>query len=158
ALAEAVNTGTHLLVADDGNHRIQSLSPLDGSFEGQWGSFCDLSTGDGCVDPDGAGPLELGDGQFGSIGGIAADSWGDVYVGDRTNQRILKFDARGQFLKKWDVAITFRGTRSMGSPDAIDIDPDGEVYVLVGATILVHDLEGSLLRMIRLSLPYLGLT
>jgi hypothetical protein len=149
---DAFNGDGHLLVADDGNHRIQSLNPSDLSFERQWGSYCDLSTGEGCVDPDGAGPLELGDGQFGSIGEIAADSWGDVYVTDRTNKRIVKFGPRGEFLKNWDVAITIHGLLYPGAPTSIDVDPDGEIYVQSGK-IVVYDLEGKFLREINPSLP-----
>jgi len=43
-----------------------------------------------CIDPDGAGPLEKGDGQFEILHSIGVDSKGNVYATDYT-QRIQKF-------------------------------------------------------------------
>jgi len=145
----------HLYVADAGNYRIQSLDPLDGTFVSQWGSKCDLTTGEGCVDPDGSGPLEIGDGQFGRIEGIAADYWGNVYVADWTNHRIVKFDINGNFLAKWPVVISVNGTQFDQAPSGIDIDPDGEIYVLAGK-VIVYNLSGTVLGAIDLSLPNSG--
>jgi len=67
----------------------------------KWGSFCFLSTGDGCVDPDGEGPLELGDGQFKILHGIAVDSSDRIIVIDTNNNRIQVFDSSGNFLFKF---------------------------------------------------------
>ena len=59
-------------VSDSGNDRIQVFDP-SGSFVRRWGSLCILDSnfdgvyndpGLNCVDPDGAGPLEIGDGQL----------------------------------------------------------------------------------------------
>ena len=55
------------------------------------GSFCNSSTGSGCVDPDAEGPLSSGDGQFLFPQGIAVDRSGNVYVADIFNNRIEVF-------------------------------------------------------------------
>lgn len=48
-----------------------------------------------------------GEGEFNTPHGIDLDSHGNVYVADRENNRIQKFDSKGNFLKQWknDVAI-----------------------------------------------------
>lgn len=80
----------------------------------QWGSFCTLygatvggwqfgeyrPPGTGCIDPDGPGPLEIGDGQFLFPHSLVVDSKGYVYVGDGGNRRIEKFDSEGRFISK----------------------------------------------------------
>lgn len=45
-----------------------------------------MSTGEGCVDPDGPGPLEVGDGQFSKPEHVSTDSQGNIYVVDRGNK------------------------------------------------------------------------
>jgi tripartite motif-containing protein 71 len=75
-------------VGDD--NRFQKFD-RNGNFIRKWGSYCEMSTGQGCVDSDGAGPLELGDGQFRNPAGIAINSTGYVYVNDSGNQRIQIF-------------------------------------------------------------------
>ena len=48
-----------------------------------------------------------GEGEFDTPHAIDLDSYGNVYVADRENNRIQKFDPNGNFLKQWknDVAI-----------------------------------------------------
>jgi hypothetical protein len=50
-----------------------------------------MSIGGGCIDPDGRGPLELGDGQFSKPEHVSIDTKGNVFVVDRGNQRIQVF-------------------------------------------------------------------
>ncbi len=122
-------------VADSGNHRIQVFSP-DGAFLRQWGSSCELYADGlpGCVDPDGSGPLELGDGQMREPWGIAIGPDGNVYVADTWNHRVVVFDQAGNFLRKWGTFATTNG-EAVGSPGgfwgprAIAIDAAGNVYV-----------------------------
>jgi 6-bladed beta-propeller len=94
---------SNVFVADVLNNRVQKFD-LNGTFIRSWGSFCDLSTGQGCLDPDGpAGNLSLGDGQFNYPQGVAIDSnaSNNIYVADSKNNRIQKFDDNGTFIKKW---------------------------------------------------------
>lgn len=122
-------------VADSGNGRVQVYA-ADGSPLRQWGSKCELYTEGqpGCVDPDGAGPLELGDGQFSEPWGIAIGSDSTVYVADTWNHRILAFDPQGNQIAKWGSFATTNG-EAVGSPGdfwgprAIAIDGAGYLYV-----------------------------
>jgi DNA-binding beta-propeller fold protein YncE len=108
------------------------------TFLTKWGSGCFLGNGSGCVDPDGAGPLELGDGQFWNMYSIAIDSSGNVYSID-ANNRIQKFDSNGNFLTKWTGGGAFaRGLAADASGDIYVTDTNGD-------QIVVFDSVGNLL-------------
>ncbi len=131
----AVSDDGAFLVADSGNHRIQVFAP-DGSLVTQWGSSCELYTADlpGCVDPDGAGPLELGDGQMREPWGIAVGPQGNIYVADTWNHRILVFDRAAKQLAKWGTFATTNGEAVGGEsafwgPRGLAIDGAGNVFV-----------------------------
>lgn len=79
-----------LLVADSDNHRFQTFNS-QGIFQFKFGTHCELGSGMGCVDPDGAGPRDLGDGQFHLPQGVAAAPNGDILVTDTGNHRVQKF-------------------------------------------------------------------
>lgn len=79
-------------VVDSQNHRVQAFDE-SGSYQFEFGTHCELSSGTDCVDPDGGGPLELGDGQFHNPQGIYLDADENVYVTDRENHRVEKFEA-----------------------------------------------------------------
>ena len=101
--------GINTYVVDSKNDRIQKFDS-NGKFITKWGSQCNLSTGSGCIDPDGPGPLQKGDGQFNSPRGIFIDSTGKlVYVVDTANDRIQKFDSNGKFITKWGSTGSQRG-------------------------------------------------
>jgi len=83
-------------IVDACNHRIQVFD-AQGNYVTGWGTSCDLYAPDrpGCVDPDGGGPQQLGDGQFREPWGVAVDANGIVYVADTWNHRIQKFTLDG---------------------------------------------------------------
>jgi Tol biopolymer transport system component len=101
--------------------------------------------------------------QFGSQGsgagqlrvptGVAVDATGDVYVGDRANNRIDKFDGSGSFLSAWGLGVaggegfqtcttecragaTERNMGGFEGPSGVAVDDDplsssyGDVYVV----------------------------
>jgi DNA-binding beta-propeller fold protein YncE len=120
----AVDKDGNVYVADTSNHRIQKFDN-NGTFITKWGSVCILQFRDECVDPDGPGPLELGDGQFFDPRGIAVGKDGSVYVVDKKNSRIQKFDANGTFITKWNNT-----SDGKFDPEYIAIDSETErVYV-----------------------------
>jgi len=116
--AVAIGPGGLRAVADSGNHRVVLLN-ADGSLRHAFGGLCRLNEGaaGGCVDPDGAGPLTLGDGQFNEPWGIALDAQGMVYVADTWNGRIQVFDDQGNFVRKWGIFNTTNG--ELGDPLAL---------------------------------------
>lgn len=129
----AIGTGNRVYAGDTANFRVQAFTSA-GAFVTAWGSECFLAQGTGCVDPDGAGPLELGDGQFIEPYALATDSTGNVYVVDTSNFRVQVFDADGVFLRKWTISIVSR---------AIAIDADDTVYVAGENAVETFDTMGS---------------
>jgi DNA-binding beta-propeller fold protein YncE len=74
----------HLYISDGyGNARVLEYT-ADGKRVKQWGSA-------------GSGP-----GQFRQPHGIAIDDQGTVYVADRQNGRLQRFDLNGKYLGEWD--------------------------------------------------------
>lgn len=74
-------------------------------------------------------------GQFGSAGGvgafnlpegIAASPSGDIYVADRNNKRVTRFDSSGQEVTSWNGP----GPDKFTTPVAVSVDGQGRVYVL----------------------------
>jgi peptidylamidoglycolate lyase len=94
--AEHFNLPTDVAVADDGsfyvsdgygNSRVVKFSK-EGTYLFEWGTFGDKP------------------GEFNTPHGIDLDKYGNVYVADRENNRIQKFDADGNFLAVWQNKIT----------------------------------------------------
>ena len=93
--------------------------------------------------PAAAAPLEFvrmwgsegtGPGQFRIPDGIAVDLAGDVYVTDRENNRVQKFDSTGRLLAIWgrnggDGSLGL-GAGEFNGPYAVATDGVGDVYVL----------------------------
>ena len=84
-----------------------------------------------CLDPDGVGSLEVGDGEFPEHVQIAADSDGFVYVTDSPQfsnndviVRIQKFDSNGHFQSKWKI-----DEGEFGFTGRIYVDEHGSNYV-----------------------------
>jgi DNA-binding beta-propeller fold protein YncE len=127
------SSGKFAYVTDKGNHRIQkfdvSSSPV--RFITKWGSECNLTatppTGR-CLDPDGPGPLQVGDGQFFEPQAVVVDGAGNVYVSDTGNHRIQKFDPSGKFLLKWG-----RNGSAVGQFDV----PRGLAFTKAGILLVV---------------------
>ena len=121
-------------ILDTGNNRVVVLN-RDGSFRLAFGSTCFLSDGEssGCADPDGGGPLELGDGQFREPWGIAVGADGTVFVADTWNGRIQAFESQGNFLRKWGVfnIITEenRDPYALFGPRGLAVKPTGNLLV-----------------------------
>lgn len=132
--AVAAGPAGERIIADTNNHRIVELDAT-GNFQRVFGSFCDMGQGEsgGCVDPDGSGPLQLGDGQFREPWGVAAAPNGEIYVADTWNGRIQVFDKEGNFLRKWGYFNTTNGelgdAMALFGPRGIQVTRDGNVLV-----------------------------
>jgi DNA-binding beta-propeller fold protein YncE len=112
----------HFIVADTGENRIKELAE-DGVTELRViGQFVDGT--DTLLDhPD----------------GVAVDPVGHIYVADRTNNRILKFDSSIALIGSWEVFVP---------PGNLALSPDGTVlYVLafIGDRVDRYTTDGALL-------------
>jgi len=141
----AVGPDGRVYVVDSDNGRVQVFD-AEGGWLREWGSPCELQSGQGCVDPDGDGPLEVGDGQFKEPWGIAVGGDGRVYVADTWNHRIQVFDAKGVFVAKWG---TFGQTTALDSvlygPRDVAVDATGRVLVsdTGNKRVLAFDADGT---------------
>ena len=100
------NLPTDLAVADDGsfyvsdgygNSRVIKFSK-DGAYLFEWGKFGNKQ------------------GEFNTPHGIDLDKNGNVYVADRENNRIQKFDPEGNFIAVWQNKITEQLQRRIDRP------------------------------------------
>ena len=119
----------NIYVADTGNDRIQ-IFDSSGTFLSKFGSECFLLNPGNCVDPDGAGPLELGDGQFNVPRGITLDTAGNIYVAGTNNHRIQIFDSSGTFLTKFGSGGNDPG--QFETPTGVALDSSENIYVIEG--------------------------
>jgi tripartite motif-containing protein 71 len=93
------------------------------------------------------GTTGSGAGQFDAPSSIATDADGNVYVGERDNERIQVFDSSGEFLRMWgwgvdtganafqictsscQAGIEGSGIGQLDNPFGLDIAPNGNLYV-----------------------------
>jgi uncharacterized protein (TIGR03790 family) len=73
------------------------------------------------------GTLGSGDGQLDTPTHMEFDSSGNIYVVDRSNSRIQKFDANGVFVSKFGTFGT--GNGQFDNPRVMALDPSGNIYV-----------------------------
>ena len=118
AVGVAVDSAGNVYVADhDGGSplvdRIQKFKPIptpDGyAYDDQWGVT-------------GSEP-----GQFNEPSDVAVDTVGNVYVSDRKNHRVQKFDSDGFFIVQWGGMGS--GDGQLAFPEGIATDAAGNVYV-----------------------------
>jgi len=126
----AVNSVGDVLVADAGNNKIKKFRPIMYSrsaktFLRKWGM-------------KGSGP-----GEFGFPGAMAVDMLRNVYVVDRLNNRIIKFDSDGGFLGH--LAPNKQGIPGLKFIRGLAIGSSGNI--IVGSTdgIISFNSKGELL-------------
>ncbi len=125
----------HRIITDAGHHRILVLDQENRLVQ-ILGSFCALYAADNsaCTDPDGEGPLALGDGQLNEPWGAAEAFNGDIFVADTWNHRIQVFDSEGRFKAKWgsfgqELSPGRGGAFQLWGPRGLDIDAWGNLVV-----------------------------
>ena len=84
------------------------------------------------------------DGQLNYPSGMAVDASGIVYVADRANYRIQKFDSIGTFVTKWGTPGT--GDGQFTKPYAVAVDASGNVYVADTANHRIQKFGGPWLK------------
>lgn len=136
--AVAVDADGRVFVADTNNSRVQVFDQ-NGVFLFEFGSSCELSSGNGCE-------TEEGFGQFNLPEGIAVDNQSErVFVVDSSNDRVQVFDLAGEFL----FAFGESGAESaqFALPIGVEVDEEGRIYVadLLNNRIQVFDESGGFL-------------
>jgi sugar lactone lactonase YvrE len=101
------------------HYRVVATNEL-GTYYGEDKEFTTLST-------EVFGSGGTGAGQFESPKGIALDSSGNVWVADTGNNRIQKFNSKGEFLLKFGSAGT--GSGQFNQPSGVAIDGEGKVWI-----------------------------
>ena len=87
----AIDSKDRVYIVDGASNPRVQIFDTNGKFLGKIGTPCKMSSGEGCTDPDGPGPLKMGDGQFSKPEHVSIDSDGNVFVVDRGNQRVQVF-------------------------------------------------------------------
>jgi DNA-binding beta-propeller fold protein YncE len=141
-------------VADTGYNRVQVLDATSGAYLSQWsfaGAAMGISAGvDDSGDPIilvtiankhlvalytpggsliawiGSGPGSA-NGQLADPRDAATDSAGNIYVADYFNNRMVKFDGAGGFIRTWGTTGTANGR--LIRPYGVDVDDQDSVYV-----------------------------
>ena len=67
------------------------------------------------------------DGKFNAPRAMAMDSSGNIYVADRLNHRIQKFDSNGNFIAKWGSFGTNNG--QFKYPRGVAVDAQNNIYI-----------------------------
>jgi sugar lactone lactonase YvrE len=117
----AVDSSFNVYVADSQNNRIQKFNSIGSSLLAKWGEHCEVETSgvDAC------------DGDFNYPFGVAVDAAGNVFVSDKNNYRIQKFDSDGNFLEKWGTYGSDPG--EFGSAYGLEFDPWGYLFIADGS-------------------------
>jgi DNA-binding beta-propeller fold protein YncE len=99
------------------------------------------------VQMDLIGTITSGSAPLGEVRGVALDQAGDLYVVDRSNSRVLKFDPSGKFLLQWGSPGTGDGQFNMHGNGAgfVAVDSLGNVYVTDNNHVQKFDNQGKFL-------------
>jgi DNA-binding beta-propeller fold protein YncE len=125
----AVDVSGDVYVVDSGNYRIKKHS-ASGAFLYTWGWGVLDGTMEfqlcGTLTPCQAGIGGSGDGQFNAPAHMAIDISGNIYVADKHNHRIQKFNGV-TFVGKWGTLGSAAG--ELKYPSGVAVDARGNVYV-----------------------------
>lgn len=78
-----------------------------------------------------------GKGEFMEATGVALDKEGNMYVGDRGNNRIQEFDKSGKVIQVFKTRV---------SPESIALDPQGRLFIgSISGSPVVYDTAGKFL-------------
>ena len=120
ALDEAAN---EVYIADSGNHRIVVFDSNTGAYKRHWGGSGEQPTAAGAGAYDPAAPVAK---QFRDPTCVKIAKDGNVYVCDRSSDRIQVFTKDGKFVKEKIIAPQTKGaTATIGS---LQLNSSGSVW------------------------------
>ena len=125
-----VDARGNVYVSDSFNNRIQKFDS-NGNFVLMWGWDVDVAGGTGfeiCTGSCQSGSSGDGNGQFNIPMDVAVDSSGTVYVIDRYNDRVQKFNSDGTYIAKWGQYGN--GLYQFAGPKGAAIDALDNLYVV----------------------------
>jgi DNA-binding beta-propeller fold protein YncE len=108
----AIAADGNVILSDRQNHRI-SVFTNDGALVKRFGEY-------------GEGKEAVG-GKFSEPHGVCVSKNGDIYICDRYNFRIHKFNSAGEYLSGWTTSGVFDDSKHF--PLGIAAGPDGTIYV-----------------------------
>ncbi|HWP81950.1 MAG TPA: hypothetical protein VNN76_04770 [Bacteroidota bacterium] len=124
-----VTDGINVFVADFGNHRVQR-------FDRRLSHISSLSTRD----------TAIAEARFGYPVDVALSRFGDLFVLDGENLRIVKFQVSGRFERSFgDIE---QGSRRLRRPLALKLAPRDRVVVFEAGRAVEFDYFGNFLRVI----------
>ncbi len=130
----AVDSSDNVYVGDEGSFKIRKITPA--------GLVTTLAGSGSSVTVDGTGTAA----SFGSLGGIAVDGSGSVYVGDIGSNQIRKITPAGVVTTLAGAggagAVNGTGTvASFKSPRGVAVDSSGNVYVADSGNNLIRKIS-----------------
>lgn len=108
----AVTKDGNIIMSDRQNHRI-SIFTKDGVLIKRFGEY-----GEG---------RDSGGEQFSEPHGIAVNEFREIFICDRYNFRVHKFNSEGEFLVQWYTSGTFDNSKHF--PLGITTTDDGSIYI-----------------------------
>jgi len=125
--AVAVDAARNVWVADESGDYGQTVNRVQ-----------EFTAGGDLVQAFGA--YGSGNGQLNGVGGIAADSLGNIWLSDGGNNRIQEFTSSGTFLRT--VGTQGTGNGQFNSPAGLAIDPSRNVWVVDSGNNRVEEFTG----------------
>jgi prepilin-type N-terminal cleavage/methylation domain-containing protein len=137
---------TYVYVADTWNNRVQIYNP-NGTWLGSLGgtsSSCTscLCTGSSCPNSSGSG-----NGQLFNATAVALDSYGNIWVDDEGNGRLVEFSSTGTYLNKIDSTVIDGNWMGMYGV-AIDSGNNLWVFDYSGCRVVEYSTSGTVLTKI----------
>jgi DNA-binding beta-propeller fold protein YncE len=115
-----------IYVADSGNHRIVVFDADKGTYKRHWGAYGEKPTAEGGGPYSASGAASR---QFRDVTCVEIARDGNVYVCDRSSNRIQVFDKTGKFIREGVIAKNTMGaTVSLGGGAAGVVSAHGSVY------------------------------
>ncbi len=123
AVDDAAN---EVYVADSGNHRIVVFDANTGAYKRHWFAFGEKTAGAAAGAYDPAAPPAR---SFRDVTCVKIAKDGNVYVCDRSSDRIQVFDKTGKFIKEQIVAKDTKGsTVALGAGANMTVSAHGSVW------------------------------